>query len=815
MVKNRLLAVCGVVVLAASGSAAAAVTPPGATPLGVTQSGVEPVTSPVAPTDEQVFVEGSQLYAVGAEKNYVATHQGALVHGFADSTPGAQAVTAEQFVGTPVAWHGQDGDHVVVRTATGGLQHFSWDRTNPTERSAGFVAESDVAGDPAAAIMGGKYHVFYVSTAGHLMQRLWDPGAPEGIRGSSWTESASGEPVFVKGRPSVFEWNGQQHVFVRAADDTLAHFWWDPEVGSIQVGSWGQERTFADVTTLAGKDSQTVFYVNYAGQLKRATWHAEHGWEPEQNWSISEQGGGKGIVGRPQSFGLADGQHVFARHHDGSVTHFMKSAGTDVHRWEWLPPGTVDTDIAAALLNGDQDVFVTDRTGQQRHVWWSPAAQKTAHELWGDPLPAPHKPTLQAPAEPQLATAVVADKAVVGTRSNPDGSAQLMAVTSTGAVTQTPLRSGQAGDASARAVGLWPNGDGHTTVAIVSPTGDVTTQVQPAGAAPLAEPQLALIDALGPVASVPVVVDGQQARQFAVVTRSGMLTAVAAAGEPLQWHPILRSLDGLTPMVEMAPATGAVAVVFAQATSGQVLVAAVQGSQATWEAVPLLPGDQVVASQVTAAASAEGVLFVAAANAEGHVFANRTRGQGWLGWVQVGSVPTVGTPQVAVHPDSGQVVVVTRNTARHAVVSSSVDGAQFGEFAVAAHGGDEPPVFASEVQVVPVSVDGQLLPTVGVNDAGEVVPGLTAPASQVPQPPSATHAPDHPPGGAPAPPEGVLPRLPGRTAQPAPGASLGVFGAPGSTGGRLMVQGVTQSPILVGAGQVEGLTFPPKKSEGN
>lgn len=841
MVKNRLLAVCGVLALAVSGAGAAAAQAPPVVPdpqpVAVPQvsagssEGTDSAQAQGAPgevgvSQEQVFSEGGQLYAVGAEKNYVLTHGGKLVHAFADSTPQVTAATAEQVVGAPVTWHGPDGDHVVVRTAAGGLQHFSWDRAHPDQRSAGFVASSDVADDPAAATMSGQYHIFYVSSAGHLMQRLWDPGAPEGMRGSSWTEAASEEPVFVKGRPSVFEWNGQQHVFVRAADDTLAHFWWDPAVGKIQVGTWGEERAYADVTTLAGKDSQTVFYVNYVGQLKRATWHATNGWEPEQNWSISEAGGGKGIVGRPQSFGVGDQQHVLARHHDGSVTHFMKTASTDVHQWEWLPPGTVDTDIAAAALNGDQDLFVTDRAGQRRHVWWSPNAEKTAHEYWGERLPMSARPALAVPAEPQLDVTVLDEDAVVGTRSNPDGSAQLLSLTRDGAVHTTELRSGADGAASVRRVGVWSGADGTAEMAVTSPAGDVMVEVRQVDGTPVGEPGLTLIDALGSVASAPVTVDGKQARQLAVVTKAGVLTAVAAPGEPVQWRPILRSLDGLTPMIEMVPTGGAAAVVFARATNGHMLVAAAQGSQAVWEMVPLLPGDQTVAGEVSAVTSADGVLYVAATDAQGQVFVNRTHGQGWLGWVPVGAGRTVGTPQVAVHPQSGGVVVVSRDEAQQAVVSTSADGAAFTDFEVAAHAGGEPPVFASDVHVVPTPVNETVLATVGVTAAGEVVPGVTLPKSQQMPPGLPTDVPTGLPTGAPSatgtPGPGMPPQLPGRTVHPQPDVAMMVPRGVGVLAGELTpdasemaTEGVSGARGMFGGSSVPSVTFPPTIPEGD
>ncbi|MFT3772844.1 MAG: phage tail tip lysozyme [Minicystis sp.] len=213
-----------------------------------------------------------------------------------------------------------------------------------------------------------QQHFLHTDGAGNVRHHWWDAGT-KSIAGDTWGTGAAGQPVtFVDGT--------SQHVFARATNGSLAHWFWDPVNGS-RSDNWAPNAGLTgDPAAIMIGEYQDVWAVDGAGKLQHWWWGPKSNGVQHDTW-------GSGAVGRPSVFVTSSGeQHAFARGTGGTLEHWWWAPGaTGISHDTW---GTGLAGDPAALAIGDfQAVWAVDGAGNLQHWYWGPSTNGVKHDTWG------------------------------------------------------------------------------------------------------------------------------------------------------------------------------------------------------------------------------------------------------------------------------------------------------------------------------------------------------------------------------------------------------------------------------------------------
>ncbi|MCO1578060.1 trypsin-like serine protease [Crossiella sp. SN42] len=174
--------------------------------------------------------------------------------------------------------------------------------------------------------------------------------------------------------PLAFAWRHQLHVFSRAHNGELSH-WWMNRGGGVERGSWGGELAGNPAGFVDG-EQQHVFGRGPDGSLRHWIWDAR---VPERVGQETWQG--PKITGDPVAYVWKGEQHVFARAEDGSLAHWIWSGSLRNDSWGGQLVGS-----PAGFAHGEQQhVFARDKDSQLVHWYWDARAERLISEVWQGP----------------------------------------------------------------------------------------------------------------------------------------------------------------------------------------------------------------------------------------------------------------------------------------------------------------------------------------------------------------------------------------------------------------------------------------------
>ncbi|MCO1577902.1 trypsin-like serine protease [Crossiella sp. SN42] len=174
--------------------------------------------------------------------------------------------------------------------------------------------------------------------------------------------------------PVGFAWQNQLHVFSRAQNGELAH-WWLTRDGRVERNSWGHQ-LLGNPAAFADGDQQHVFGRGPDGSLRHWNWNAAN---PEvvghETWN------GPKITSDPVAYTWKGEQHVFARAEDGSLAHWIWAGSLRHDSWGGQLVGN-----PAGFADGEQQhVFARDKDSQLVHWVWDARAERLTSEVWQGP----------------------------------------------------------------------------------------------------------------------------------------------------------------------------------------------------------------------------------------------------------------------------------------------------------------------------------------------------------------------------------------------------------------------------------------------
>lgn len=680
---------------------------------------------------KQTYVEGSQTFQWNDQKHHVMISGGKIMHAW---TAGGQKHSSQigkaGYVGTPVAFMWDNEQHYFARTDKGAIKHHQYDPKKSWQEEE-WVA-SGAKYDPAAGSMSNRQHLFYVDD-NHRLQHVWrNPNGSTHLMRNNWSSlaEASGAPeVKLVGRPSIMKWEKQEHVFVRTIENDIAHFYWDPKTNKIRYYKWGKEKSITDVSAMATKDNQLVYYVNPQGRLKLLGWNRHTGYMSPEDWSRDGDSATEAaIIGRPQVFGHNEWHHVFAPRNDGSVRHYFRGPGKPIDHNTWLAAGSTDQPISAALLKGEQNMFLQTIQGNRQRAWYSTSEKTVKREDFGGWL-ATTTPRLDPLTEPQ-----------VSHHSAQNGHHMYLSVAYPGARSRvfisrdpelfpagfTASLAHETDHTPAGSRVMWGGKDGKTYMSGVQDTGQLRqTSEKIAGQVDFADTWTpTLLGATGGIAAVNLGTEKAPANRLVATTETGLVTALVEGDGPTRWQHILRR-PGLSEHVAVEDIDNNSAKIFARTTDGKLKVGIIDRNSnvsGAWSDMPELPSKKPITGKVASTRAPNGAAHVAVTDEAGKVFvASFAAGATTSAWRPVSDTAITGSPDIISTSNRG-IVVTGRDKDKKALFSTSTNSSDFTEFEPA-----RPKVGAGvtlnsdPVLVVPQGTGSPEWAIVGVNEAGNLV----------------------------------------------------------------------------------------------
>lgn len=637
---------------------------------------------------EQSYVEGSQMFQWHGQKHHVLVDNGALRHAWTVGDRFYDIPLGESgYVGNPVAFVWLNEQHYFARTENGALKHHWWTPEGGAWRDDLWV-ESGVKGDPAGGVMAGQQHLFYVDTDNKL-QHVWQGSDRGPLSRDCWTDRAEtdGAPALkVKGRPSVFDWHGQQHVFIRTMDNDVAHFWWDASDNKIHYNKWGHEKAMADVAAMATNDIQMLYFVNEQGRLKRHAWHRFAGVLATEDWSkdgvsVTEAA----VTGRPQVFADGEMHHAFAARNDGSVRHYFRDPGQDIQHDTWIPAGTATHQISGGMLHGEQTLFIVQRKGSRTRHWWKPSQDGVKSANFGRSI-SKRITTLDKITETRLnhiATkggqynylnaAYPSSKARGFVSSEPHHFPEGFTTTTVGTTSND--------EASGRI--MWETKGGKIALGGVNQNGEFYHATEAtSGAADFKSPwTLSLIEATGGIAATNVGSSESPMNFLVATTKDGVVSAQTDGTQKIRWQNLLLDPNiGTSLAIEKFDDQSAK--VAALTKSGRVKIAQVdeyQNITLGWATLPELPSQKPAVGNIALTINSSS-MHIAAADESGQVFVitlepGLTTGE----WTAVGKKKITGELDILSVKNRG-LVVAARDEDHKAMYSVRPHNGEFSEF---------------------------------------------------------------------------------------------------------------------------------------
>jgi hypothetical protein len=212
-----------------------------------------------------------------------------------------------------------------------------------------------------------EQHYLNRDAAGNVRHHWWS-GATKKIKTDTWGTAVAGPPV-------AFSQGSSQHVFARATNGSLQHWFWDPTNGPGH-DEWAPGGSLAgDPAAIAFNGFQGVWGVDGKGKLQHWYWGPKTGGVQHDTW-------GSGVVGRPSVFVTKSGdQHAFARGTGGNLEHWWWSQANGVQHDTWATG--LAGDPAALALGDFQAVWAVDGAGKLQHWYWGPKTGGVKHDTWG------------------------------------------------------------------------------------------------------------------------------------------------------------------------------------------------------------------------------------------------------------------------------------------------------------------------------------------------------------------------------------------------------------------------------------------------
>lgn len=664
--------------------------------------------------NEQAFTEGSATMQTRSQKHFSTIRKGKLIHLWAGINPtththertNREEIPGDDYVGTPVTLHEASQQHFVGRTRTGQIRHHMWSPSTGRVTSSFHLIQNAPAAahDPALAWMSQQLHLFYVDSNGRLQHRWTGNPTNKWSHADSWSQAIQSKLGATKfmGKPSLFQWHNQQHVFVRTTDNRLAHFFWFPGASGIQFHFWTATPVASDPVTLATKEKQSIFYNDTNGHLQRLRWLARENASETYNWSKAHTSKPYMAVGRPQVFEVYGQDHVVLRHIDGSVSHAFKndSDSRPIHH-QIHEPGTTNADISAARLFQSQDTFVINRSGTVQHRLWRPHAPSgqphILHYRWSR-IPQAKSVTLPANSHTQLQAVRGPGRALYLSMvsASKHGTARYAARVSKDEWNGRPQKGPELDsqplppfDGSfTGAVPIWqPNGTDQMHLTALSDQGTVFSLHEPrhfGGRGVFAKkPLVSAYGANGSVDSATTRSSGRLITGHVVHTERGILfarvlqkTNTANKPQRIRWTPIrLGQLNNKS--VSVSGSKDRFWVHFVdndgRVVSGQ---ANDEARPVAWTKLPELPDGKKVLGKVAVSSYANGIQRIVAKSASGHIFTiSQVKSEGprsspsWnRKWQQISTEPTLGNPDLITLTD-GSMRAVTRTKSKRLLIS--------------------------------------------------------------------------------------------------------------------------------------------------
>lgn len=663
---------------------------------------------------EQTFHEGDGMLAFKGETHYARVREGRLTHSFTrNGKVERKTFEGNNFVGEPSAFVWEDRQiHFTARTSGGTLEHF-WTEPDGSLGQGPWVT-SGVAHDPVTGVMSGQQHVFYVDDKAQLQHMWWEPHPVQATQVNNWTESAipidgSKKPITVTGRPSMIEWHGEHHVFVRTTDHRIGHFWWTPTDNAVRFDIWGDEKSATDVAAMATRKGKLLFYINEQGRLHRIgnivdPGTGKHKVLPKEDWSadgVSETE--SAIMGRPQIYSTGDRHHVFAQRNDGSIRHYYKDPGGPVYHDTWAPAGTTIEPITGGILDGKETLFYTNMKGEHRHLWWDAETKQLHRNAFGDAGHNTKRPNLKMPSEPSIAEHQILEKDALFYST----------VTSTGKgrvfysnklkslpIHFTSVNSNERFGTSSGQRAIWE--DTHDKVSIVGVNSKGTLlQTRQTSAENVQFERnwtSSLLNATGGVAVVEGRIAEKDQHLLAATVHDGIVVATSDGKKPLRWQYVLRH-NNLEPYVSLEVGSGGAVHLFAQTTDGRIMVAPARSPEnfsKNWSTLPELPNKRPITGHFSTAPSFTEAVLVAAADDQGKVFVFNDKEESWE---SVGTSATSGVPAIAESPITNEIIVASRDSEKRVLHSRKPIDGKFSEFEQMRAPGGPPVKMYSEVHL--------------------------------------------------------------------------------------------------------------------
>jgi len=301
--------------------------------------------------------------------------------------------------GKPATLYDPNGQqHVFFRATDNGIYQVFYDpSTNNVHGPEQWDSDQTgnfVLGNPATMSTPNQQHVFHVNSFGSIKHIYYDYTTGRAPI-EQWVSGAA-----IGSTPAtMFEPNGQQHVFYRGADTNIYQVYYDPRspdggTGVTPLGVSGPEvwapEALSNPATMYTPNQQHMFYRDFNGYI----------WQVYYDESASKRRGPEQwvgpqvlttdilAVGDPASLYIPNGQqHIFYRGTDSDIYHVFYDPSTNsLHGPEKWVVGAGGDPAAMYTLNGQQHIFNRgggDNINKIFHLYYDPASNSLRDDgIW-------------------------------------------------------------------------------------------------------------------------------------------------------------------------------------------------------------------------------------------------------------------------------------------------------------------------------------------------------------------------------------------------------------------------------------------------
>jgi catechol 2,3-dioxygenase-like lactoylglutathione lyase family enzyme len=246
------------------------------------------------------------------------------------------------------------------------LIHIYYDPSS-NRRTTETWSRGDATGTPSTIYdSNGQQHVYYRGIDNGIYQVYYDPSfqgvgiaGTHGVRGpDQWASGAAGDPA------SLFTPNGQQHVFYRDGSGNIWHVYYDPPSNSLKgPEQWASGAAGDPASLYSANGQQHIFYRDGGG----AIWHVYY--DPPSNGLKGPEKWASGAAGDPATMFTPEGQqHMFYRDGSGNIWQVYYDPPSNGLKGPegWATGAASDPATMYVSDNGQQNMFFRDGLG---NIW--------------------------------------------------------------------------------------------------------------------------------------------------------------------------------------------------------------------------------------------------------------------------------------------------------------------------------------------------------------------------------------------------------------------------------------------------------------